>query len=204
MATQDPRVDRYISQAPEYAKPVLAHLRQLIHAACPEVEETIKWRNPSFVFKGMLCGMAAFKQHLSFGFWRHDLIVERSGAQKEKAAAILERLGHVTRLDDLPADRVLLGFVRTAVQLNEAGVKRVSAKPKPPKAPLVVPEFLTAALESNARARATFDKFSYSHRKEYVEWLTEAKREETRAKRLETALTWLAEGKSRNWKYENC
>jgi uncharacterized protein YdeI (YjbR/CyaY-like superfamily) len=164
------------------------------------VEETLKWSLPAFTYKGILCGMAAFKQHCTFGCWKHELIFPK-GSERDGA---MGQLGRITSLADLPSDKVLLGYVRKAVELNEAGVK----KPAPPRPKagkkLVVPDYFTAALKKNKKASATFEGFSYSHKKEYVEWITEAKQEETRARRLQTTLEWLAEGKSRHWKYANC
>lgn len=204
MPTKDPRVDAYIAGAAEFARPVLRHLRRLVHASCPAVEETIKWQFPTFMHQGMLCGMAAFKQHCTFGFWKHALIIDQDPANKAKAEEAMGQLGRITSLADLPADRVLMGYVRQAVQLNEQGVKLPRATKPRAKKPLIVPPDLTAALRRNPRARRTFEDFSPSHKREYIEWITEAKREETRTKRLETTIAWLEQGKPRNWKYMNC
>jgi uncharacterized protein YdeI (YjbR/CyaY-like superfamily) len=175
-----------------------------VHAGCPGVEETVKWQHPSFVYQGMLCGMAAFKAHCTFGFWKHALILDQNPAQKAKAEAAMGQLGRITSLSDLPPDKVLIGYVKLAVRLNELGVK-VPRAPRPLKMkPLVTPPELAAALKKNKRALETFEDFSPSHKREYIEWITEAKREETRTKRLETTIAWLAEGKPRNWKYANC
>jgi uncharacterized protein YdeI (YjbR/CyaY-like superfamily) len=204
MAKKDSRVDAYIAAAADFAKPILKHLRQLVHKGCPEVEETIKWQFPTFMHQGMLCGLAAFKQHCTFGFWKHALIIEQDPANKKKMDEAMGQLGRITSLSDLPPDKVLLGYLKTAARLNEAGIK-VPRPPKPrAKKPLVVPDYLAAALRKNKRALETFTRFSPSHKREYIEWLTEAKRDETREKRLETTMAWLKEGKPRNWKYVNC
>jgi|ERR1051326_14458 uncharacterized protein YdeI (YjbR/CyaY-like superfamily) len=195
MAERDPRIDEYIAKSAEFAKPVLAHLRELVHMACPGVEETLKWRNPSFMYKGLLCGMAAFKQHCIFGFWKDALLFDRKAPSK-----IADR---ITSLSELPSDKILLGYIRKAAMLNENVVKIPKPKPKPKKE-LVVPSDLISALKTNKQALSTFEDFSYSHKKEYVEWISEAKREETRTQRLTTAVAWMAEGKARNWKYEGC
>jgi uncharacterized protein YdeI (YjbR/CyaY-like superfamily) len=198
MGKEDPRIDAYIAKSAVFAQPILNHLRDLVHQGCPEVEEMLKWSMPSFVYKGLLCGMAAFKQHVTFGFWKHELVVGRA-AEKEG----MGQFGRLSSLKDLPADKVLLGYIRKAVALNEAGIKapaHTRAKPGE-KREIAVPDYLVAALKKNNAARANFEKFSYSHKKEYVEWLAGAKREETRQKRLQTALAWIAEGKSQNWKY---
>jgi len=155
---------------------------------------------PSFEYKGILCGFAAFKQHATFGFWKQSLM-ETDAFPKNKTA--MGSFGRITSLKDLPSDKVMIGLIHQAMELNEKGIK-VPKKPAAAKKELVVPNELTAALSKNKKARAAFDAFSYSHKKEYVEWITEAKTEPTRNKRLATTVEWLAEGKSRNWKYENC
>jgi uncharacterized protein YdeI (YjbR/CyaY-like superfamily) len=201
MPSTDPRIDTYIGKSAEFARPILKHLRALVHQGCPEVEETLKWSMPSFVHKGILCGMAAFKQHVTFGFWKHELVVGKDG---DKQA--MGQFGWITSLNDLPSDQTLLQYIRKAAQLNDAGTQpasRVRSKPRPNRE-LIIPDFFIAALKRNKKAQANFEKFSYSHKKEYVQWLTEAKREETRQRRLETALAWIAEGKSQNWKYARC
>lgn len=204
MPTKDRRVDAYIAKAAPFAKPILEHLRQLVHAGCPEVEEAIKWRFPTFMHKGMLCGMAAFKQHCTFGFWKHKLIVDQNPANKAKAEEAMGQMGRLTSLADLPSDKILLSYIKQAIRLNEQGVKAPRA-PKPRvKKELVIPPILTAALKRNKQAQQTFENFSPSHKREYIEWIAEAKRDETRTKRLETTIAWLEQGKPRNWKYMNC
>ena len=197
----DPRVDAYIAKSAEFAQPILRHLRALVHQACPAAEETIKWGMPSFVHHGILCGMAGFKAHCAFGFWRHGLTDEiaKTGV---KAGEAMGSLGRITRLKDLPGDKALLGYIRLAAKLNEAGAP---ARPKPkPKPALPVPADLARELKKSAKAAKVFAGFSPSARREYIEWVTEAKQPETRAKRLATTLEWVAAGKKRNWKYENC
>lgn len=194
MGSKDPRVDAYIASKAPFARPILKYLRQVVHAACPQVEETIKWGMPAFDYRGPLCGMAAFKAHASFGFWKGKLVVDAKGVTLESA------MGRLTSLDELPAKRVLLSYVKRAAALNAAGVKVKRAVRT--KAPLAVPAPFAAALARNARARATFAGFSASCRREYLEWIIEAKRDETRARRIATAIEWLAAGKRRNWKYE--
>ncbi len=200
MPTTDPRIDAYIEKSAEFAQPVLVHLRELIHKACPPVTETLKWSMPSFEYKGILCGFAAFKQHCTFMFWKQSLM-ETDAFPKNKTA--MGSFGRITSLKDLPSDKVILGLIHQAVELNEKGVK-VPKKPATTKKDLVVPAILTAALKRNKKAKDTFEKFPYSCKKEYVEWITEAKTEPTREKRLATTVEWLSEGKRRNWKYENC
>jgi uncharacterized protein YdeI (YjbR/CyaY-like superfamily) len=198
MPQRDPRIDKQIQSSAPYARPILTKLRQAVHAGCPEVVETLKWSRPSFEHQGLLCGMAAFKAHCSFGFWKHALLVERAGA---KAAAELEALGRITDVSELPPQSSLVRWVRLAAQLNEDGVAAPRPKTKR-KPPVKVPTDLERAMGRNARARAFFATLSPSARREYVEWLTGAKQAETRQRRLETAVEWMAEGKERHWKYQ--
>lgn len=203
MGTKDPRVDAYIAKSADFAKPILAHLRKLIHENCPSVEETIKWSFPHFTYKGpadrsprVLCSMASFKQHCAFGFW---YAANMTGVQQ--AAPAMGQFGRITSLADLPKDNVLVRQIREAIKLHDGGVKPRASSKSPGKKELEVPDYLTAALKKNKKALSTFEQFSYSNKKEYVEWITEAKTEETRKKRLETAIEWMSEGKARNWKY---
>ena len=194
---KDSKVDAYIEKSADFAKPILIKLRALVHQANPDIEESIKWGMPNFGYKGMLFNMAAFKEHCSFGFWKEKLI---DGLGDN--AMGMGSLGKIKSLDDLPADELLLTYMREAVLLNEKGIKL----PKNPakKKELIIPKELTEALNKNIKAKAVFEEFSYSHQKEYVEWVDEAKREETKQKRINQTIEWLKEGKHRNWKYENC
>ena len=198
MPTGDPRIDAYIGKAQPFAQPILKHLRQQVHAACPDVVETLKWSHPSFDYKGILCGMAAFKQHVAFGFWKHDLVVGADTRSKEAMGSF----GRITRLEDLPPAARLAGWIRKAMELNDAGVKVVRNKTRRKKPIAMHPEF-KKALARNAKARAAFDAFSPSHQREYMEWIGDAKQDATRERRIATALQCLAQGRSRNWKYEN-
>ena len=202
MGKRDDRIDAYIARSAEFARPILTHLREVVHEACPDVEETMKWSFPHFLYKGMMCSMASFKEHCAFGFWKSSLIVEKGGAV-EKA---MGQFGRISKLSDLPSKKVLSGYIKQAMKLNEDGVKsptRMKPKEKTPRE-LVIPDDLANALRANRAASATFEKFSPSHRREYVEWITEAKTQATRTRRLEQAVQWIAEGKPRNWKYMNC
>jgi uncharacterized protein YdeI (YjbR/CyaY-like superfamily) len=201
MATRDPRIDAYIAKSADFARPILTHLREVVHAACPDVEETMKWSFPHFQYKGILCSMAAFKEHCAFGFWKGALVVGSEAGGDEKA---MGQFGRITRLADLPPKKNLTGYIQKAMKLNEEGVKSpTGSKPKTPRE-LEVPDVLTRALLANEKARAAFEKFSPSHKREYIEWITEARTEATRTRRVETAIAWMAEGKPRNWKYMNC
>ncbi len=204
MKNTDARIDAYISKAAPFAKPILRQLRKLVHEVSPEVEETMKWSSPTFVHRELiLCGMAAFKEHCTFGFW-HQGMTAVLGPDGDKAPTAMGSLGRITSLDDLPSAAKLASYIRTATALNESDAP---ARPRParkPAAPVAVPKDLATGLKKNKAAATTFCALSPSHRKEYVEWITEAKRDETRQKRLATTLEWLAEGKTRNWKHENC
>lgn len=199
MPTTDPRVDAYIEKSAEFAKPILTHIRKIVHKACPDITETMKWSFPHFDHKGTVCSMASFKQHCAFGFWKQSLL-EKDAFPTQKTA--MGSFGRITSLDDLPDEKVMIQLVHQAVDLNEKGVK-VAKKPVERKE-LVVPDDLIGALKQNKKAKTAFDKFGYSHKKEYIEWITEAKTEATRNKRLATTVEWLSEGKGRNWKYEKC
>ena len=200
MARKDPRIDAYIAAAAPFAQPILKHLRKVVHTGCPEVQETVKWSMPHFDYKGIMCGMAAHKQHCSFGFWRE---AELALPNARTSSDGMGQFGRITSLSDLPDDETLIGYVRRARELRDSGVKKpAEAKRKKEPAALEVPDYFTVALRNNRKAQQTFDKFSYSHRKEYIEWVTSAKRDQTRELRLATAIEWMAEGKPRNWKYE--
>jgi uncharacterized protein YdeI (YjbR/CyaY-like superfamily) len=196
MGTRDARIDAYIAKSAEFAKPILIRLRETVHEVCPDVEEGWKWSSPHFLYHGMLCGMAAFKQHCSFGFWKGALIVPAG----DRSSDGMGQFGRIGTLSELPPKKVLAGYIKKAMQLNEAGIKIERPKAKR-KQPVVVPEALRRALSRNKAARTTFEGFSPSQQREYVEWITEAKNQDTRERRLETAIEWMAEGKPRNWKY---
>jgi uncharacterized protein YdeI (YjbR/CyaY-like superfamily) len=193
MASKDPRIDAYIAKSADFAKPILTHLRKLVHAGCPDVEEAIKWGAPHFMFHGMMSGMAAFRSHCVFGFWNRAMKLPNN-------AEAMGQFGRITSLADLPPDRVVIGYVREAARLNAAGVKGART-PRRPKKAIPIPADLRSALKKSPRARKSFEGFSPSHKREYLEWITQAKGEETRRKRLDTAIGWMAEGKPRHWKY---
>ena len=201
MGNRDPRIDAYIGNAAGFAQPILERLREIVHEACPDAEETLKWGAPSFMHAGgILCVMAAFQQHASFGFWKHALVVG-----EEVPRDGMGSFGKMSSLKDLPPKKELVALIRKAMRLNEEGVKTPGVrKTSTPKPPPVAPDDLTAALKKDKKAMATFDGFSPSQQREYIDWITEAKRDETRQKRLAQAVEWLAEGKPRNWKYMNC
>jgi uncharacterized protein YdeI (YjbR/CyaY-like superfamily) len=198
----DVRVDAYIANSADRAQPILKHLRALVHRTCPGAEETMKWKFPHYLHEGnILCGTAAFKAHCAVGFWHQDvqaMIAKESG----RSDAAMGQLGRIASLADLPDDQTTLRYLKHAAKLAKSGKR---ARPvRQPRVAAPMPTDLAAALRKNKTAATVFEKFSPSHRREYIDWITEAKRDETRQKRLATTLEWLAEGKSRNWKYANC
>lgn len=201
MGKEDARVDAYIAESADFARPVLNHIRKVVHAACPDVEETLKWGFPHFVHKGILCSMASFKGHCAFGFWKGDLLAKTHKGLAEADEPAMGDFGRITAISDLPDAKTLLRYVKEAVALNDQGIKSpAKAKPKGNRR-LEVPDYFLDALRKNRKALTTFEGFSYSNKKDYVEWVTEAKGEETQERRLRTAIAWMAEGKVRNWKY---
>jgi len=197
MPQRDKRIDAYIAKAQPFARPILEHLRETVHAACPDVQETLKWSHPSFEYKGIMCGMASFKEHCTFGFWKSALILG-DGASGDA----MGQFGRITSVKDLPSKRVMSGYIEKAMQLNEEGVAAPRAiRSKVPK-PVLVPPELSKALAKKKKALAAFEAMSPSHRREYCEWIDEAKRPETKATRVEKTIALLLEGKSLNAKYD--
>jgi uncharacterized protein YdeI (YjbR/CyaY-like superfamily) len=207
MGKRHEKVDAYLDTIPEYAQPILQHLRELIHTACPDVVEDWKWSFPVFAYnKAIMCNMAAFKNHCSFGFWKASLMKDEHHILNITEKETMGQLGKITTVADLPSDEVLIAYIHEAMQLNDAGAKvaRPAKATEKEKAELTPPDYLTEALKDNEAARTVFEAFSYSHKKEYIQWLQEAKTEATRLKRLTQAIEMMAEGKDRNWKYKNC
>jgi uncharacterized protein YdeI (YjbR/CyaY-like superfamily) len=194
-------VHDYIQKAARFAKPILNHIREVVHSASPLITETIKWGMPFFEYKGSICQMAAFKQHCAFGFWKASLLDDPQGLLKKGEAG--GSFGRIITIDDLPSDEAIIHFVLQAMKNNESGKKAPVVKKAPAeKKELVVPDYFAALLDEHPKAKETFEKFSYSHKKEYLEWIIEAKTDATRQKRLDTTIDWLIEGKSRMWKYK--
>ncbi|MBL0883796.1 MAG: YdeI/OmpD-associated family protein [Chitinophagaceae bacterium] len=201
MNKQDPRIDAYIAKAAPFAQAILQHIRKLVHKACPDITETMKWSFPHFEYKGVVCSMAAFKQHCAFGFWKASIMKDPNKIMQIKDRGAMGHFDRITTVKDLPADKIMIAYIKEAVQLNEKGIK-LPAKTKTTQKEIVVPSAIIAALKKNTKAKKVFEAFSPSHQKEYIEWITEAKTEPTRIKRLNTMLEWLEEGKDRNWKYK--
>lgn len=199
MGKREPRVDTYIATSAGFAQPILTYFRDVVHAACPDVVERIKWGAPTFERKKILCGMAAFKAHCRIGFWNLSQAA-RAGAGLD-GGGITAWFPNVTSMKDLPSKPMLMRLVKEAAALDEQGVR----PPRPTRPartpPLPVPDDLMKALRKNRKALAVFDAWAPGHRKQYVQWITEATRKETRASRVTTAVGWIAEGKPRHWKY---
>jgi uncharacterized protein YdeI (YjbR/CyaY-like superfamily) len=204
MGKKHPGIDAYIAKSADFAKPILKRLRKVVHSACLNVEEDLKWNFPHFLYKGMLCSMAAFKAHCSFGFWRGSLLAEKYPELGSQNKENMGQFGRITDVSEVPDDKLLVQYIKAAMKLNDEGIKpKQPAKPKR-KAPPKTPDYFLAALKKNKKALATFEDFSPSCKREYIDWITQAKQEETRQRRMDQAITWIAEGKSRNWKYEKC
>ena len=203
MAKKEKAIDTYIAKSAGFAKLILNHIRELVHKTCPDVEEKMKWSFPHFDYRGeMMCSMAAFKQHAVFGFWKAALMKDPVLIENAKSEVAMGHLGRLASVKDMPSDKKITAWIKEAMQLNDKGIKLPSKSKSAVKKELVVPDYFIKALSKNKKANQVFENFAYSHKKEYLEWITEAKTEETRNKRMATALEWMAEGKSRLWKYE--
>ena len=202
MSVKIKAIDAYIAKSADFAKPILQHIRELVYKTCPDVEEKIKWGFPHFDYKGeMMCSMAAFKQHAAFGFWKAALMKDPVLAETAKSEVAMGHLGRITSLKDLPADKKMVAWIKEAMALNDKGIKLVAKPRSTEKKELIVPDDFIKALSKNKKAKQIFDAFPYSHKKEYVEWVVEAKTEETKTRRMTSAIEMMAEGKSKNWKY---
>lgn len=201
MPATDKRIDAYIEKKAAFAKPILNQLRKIVHKACPEVEETIKWGMPFFDYKGStMCAMAAFKEHCSFMFWKASLLKDPENIMQISERDGMGNFGRISSIKDIPSEKILIAYIKEAMKLNEENIKVV--KPKKALVNQEVPLDFAAALKKNKQAKTVFDNFPPGKRKDYILWITEAKTEPTKLKRIETAVEWIAEGKGRNWKYE--
>jgi uncharacterized protein YdeI (YjbR/CyaY-like superfamily) len=203
MATTDARIDAYITKSADFAKPILERIRKLVHKAVPDITETVKWSMPFFEYNGtILCNMAAFKEHCAFGFWNASQLKDTEGVLKLSDRHAMGHLERLTSLKDLPAEKIMIALIKDAAQLIKEGKNIPARAKKEPRKELPMPVVLTAALKKNKTAKETFEAFPPSHRREYIEWISEAKTDATRDKRVATTVEWLAEGKSRHWKYK--
>lgn len=203
MGQYNEKVDAYIAKSPDYAKPILVHIRALVHRAAPELVEIIKWGFPFFDYKGPVCQMAAFKNHAAFGFWKEKLLQDPNGYLKcdggEQSTA--GSFGPIKSISDLPSEDVIIGFIHQAIAINEKGIK-IEKKAAEPKAEIAIPAEFESALNNSLAAKDQYEKFSPSSKREYLAWFADAKTDATRTKRIEQALEWIVEGKTRNWKYK--
>jgi uncharacterized protein YdeI (YjbR/CyaY-like superfamily) len=196
---RDPRIDAYIAKAAPFARPILEHVRTRVHAATPEAEETMKWSAPAYTVDGkILLITAAFKGHVALNFWRGQ---ELRGAEASRDA--MGQFGKLTSIADLPGDQDFDALIRHAAELAKTAPapRQVKHEPKPPAE--MHPDF-AKALAASPKAKATLEGFPPSARRDYLDWIAEAKQDKTRAKRIDDAVQWLSEGKKRHWKYENC
>ncbi|MET3034816.1 YdeI/OmpD-associated family protein [Chryseobacterium sp. NRRL B-14859] len=201
MEKYNSKVDIYIEESQDFAKPILRYLREMIHEVCPDAEETLKWKFPTFMYKGkILCSITAFKQYCSLGFWLHQEMKTIREIETTAEKSSMFSLGKVTRIEDLPSQPQLKKAIKEAMELTDMGV--IMKKTAPSKTEIEVPDYFQSALENQPKALEIFEKASPSFRKEYISWITEAKTEATRNKRLEQSLEWITEGKGRNWKYQ--
>jgi uncharacterized protein YdeI (YjbR/CyaY-like superfamily) len=193
--TVDPRVDAYIQAAPPSAQPILERLRTIARRALPEAQEDMKWGMPHFTIGGKnVAGFAAFKEHCSFVV--HGDNPEGGG---------MGGYGKIASLAEIPPEKQIVAALHAARdRIKEHGSATTGRGAPKPKAEIAMPDDLAAALGAAPKAKAVFEALAPSHRREYLEWITSAKREETRAKRIATTIEWLTEGKKRNWKYEKC
>lgn len=199
--SKDPRIDAYIERAQPFAKPILEQVRALTHKYCPGIEEAMKWSSPSFLYKGkIMCGMSAFKEHAAFGFWYGEMVTGAPGI------GAMGSFGRLTDVGNLPDEKTLAAMFKKAMQLIDDGVKpsHMEGRGKHRKPAIEMTPAFRAALAASPTARDTFANFPPSAQRDYLEWIVEAKRDETRDKRIAQAVEWIGEGKRRNWKYENC
>jgi uncharacterized protein YdeI (YjbR/CyaY-like superfamily) len=203
MPKKEKAIDAYIAKSAGFAKPILNHIRELVHKTCPDVEEKMKWGMPFFDYKNeILCHMAAFKQHAVMSFWKAALMKDPVLKENAKSETAMGHLGKLTSLKDLPSDKKITAWIKETMMLTDKGIKLPARAKATVKKELTMPDYFLKELAKNKKAKQVFDNFPYSHKKEYLEWITEARTEETRNKRMATALEWIAEGKGRNWKYQ--
>lgn len=199
-SNRDKRIDTYIENAASFSQPILKHLRNVIHKTSHQIIENIKWGMPCFEFHGILCNMASFKNHCTFGFWKASLMKDKILIKNAQAETAMGHLGKLTSLKDLPADKKIMDWIKEAMALNEKGIKVEKKKPAQAKL-LKAPNYFINELKKNKIAFRIFEKFSQSHKNEYLEWIIEAKTEPTRIKRMQQAIEMMTEGKPRKWKY---
>ena len=199
MGNRNKLIDEYIEKAAPFAKPILSHIRELIHEAWPEIEETIKWKVPVYEYKGIVCATGAFKTHCAFNFFKAKLMKDPYHVFSEQFSDAAGQFGKLLTVSDLPSDSILREYIQEAAKLNTDKIKGPAKKKE--DADHLIPNDLSIALKNNPIAQKQFETMSLGYKKEYIDWLLDAKMDATRQKRLETAIEWIAEGKPRNWKY---
>jgi len=202
MGKRDTRVDAYIEKSQDFAKPILNYIREIVHKGCPEAEETIKWGFPHFDYKGMMCSMAAFKHHCAFSFWKGSIMKDPEKILDVERENAMGHFGRITSRMNLPKSKIFVHYVKEAAKLNDDGIKLPAKMKSIVAKDLVIPDYFMNKLKKNKKASAAFNDFSYSHKKEYLAWITEAKTDTTKEKRILKTIELLEEGKSLNWKYE--
>jgi uncharacterized protein YdeI (YjbR/CyaY-like superfamily) len=201
MAKLNSKVTDYIAKSADFAKPILNHLREIIHSTCPDVEEDIKWGTPHYGYKGdHLVMMAGFKSHCSFSLYKAEIMKDKTIQDSVKAGKKFGYMDKVKSIDELPAKKVLMAYIKEAMVINESGLKKAVVKSDKPKV-VEMPDYFAKALKANTKAYKVFAEKSDSFRKEYIVWIGDAKTEDTRQKRIEQSLEWIAEGKGRFWQY---
>jgi uncharacterized protein YdeI (YjbR/CyaY-like superfamily) len=197
--SRDPRIDAYVAKAQPFARPILEKVRERVHAVVPRAEETIKWGMPAYTLDGkILLITAAFKAHAALNFWRgQELRGDKANADA------MGQFGKLASVADLPSDSELDRLMKEAAEVAKNAPAPRKAKHGPKAAPEMHPDF-SAALAKAPKAKAALDGLPPSAQRDYLEWISEAKQDSTRAKRIATAVEWLSEGKRRHWKYQSC
>lgn len=202
MAQLNSKVDEYIAKSEDFAKPILEYLRQIIHETCQDATEDIKWGTPHYSYKGdHLCMIAGFKNHCSFSIYKAEFLQDKEIAESVKAGKKFGYMDKLKSVSELPSKEVLVSLLKEAMTINEQGIKKEKAVSDKPKV-IETPEYLTEALDANTKAKEVWESKSASYRKDYLVWITDAKTDATRQKRIEQSLEWIAEGKGRFWQYE--
>lgn len=192
-------VNKYISNAPISQQKILSKLREIIHKASLDIEEKIRWSHPHFDYMGKgMCFIQALKERVTFGFWFGDKIYNSPKLSKE-AKAIYETMGNLTDVSQIPSTKLIIEEIHLAMKLIESGNRDVKEKKVKPQ--LVIPDYLSLRFKKDKTANSSFSKMSPSHQREYVDWIIDAKTDETRENRISTMMSQVKEGKSKNWKY---
>src|SRR5438270_1264994 len=180
-------VNDSLANAPEGTRPILVRLRRIFRQASPKLEEAIKWGVPCYLFKGPVGGFAAYKQHVSWGLWKSRALNDPEGLLGRGVSVMA---GKITKVSEIPPAAKIIALIEQVIALNEAGIK----SPKPPEPEL--PADFAAAMKKAGKAARHYAAFTPARKWQYVNWVTQAKRAETRAKRIEIAVERIGEGKT--------